>query len=205
MLESPTTVHIRLRKKWMMKPYTVVRLAQLARVFTVSSELEQQLLSMTVYEHRAVDGNRVVVDVLSIIQAIHQVAPQADVQHYGDPQILLYVEKQPRKPHLLMISFVWLLLFFGSALAIINFHTDVNMKSVHQRIAELITGQAMKQPLWLQIPYSFGIGLGMMLFFNQLFRKKWNEEPNPLEVEMHLYEENVDAHIIATELRREQQ
>ncbi len=68
-----------------------------------------------------------------------------------------------------------------------NFHTDVSMKEVHIRIIELKQENERSIPLWFQIPYSLGIGLGMLVFFNHLFRKRFNEEPNPLEVELYMY------------------
>lgn len=41
----------------------------------------------------------------------------------------------------------------------------------------------------------------MVLFFNHIFKKKFNEEPNPLEVEMFMYQENVNTYVIAEEIR----
>jgi stage V sporulation protein AA len=76
------------------------------------------------------------------------------------------------------------------------------MLAVHKRIYELVTGVRNDHPLLLQIPYSIGIGIGMMVFFNHLFRKKINEEPSPLEVEMFMYEENVNKYIILDEYEK---
>jgi stage V sporulation protein AA len=90
-------------------------------------------------------------------------------------------------------------LFIGSGLAIMNFHTDVSMPEVHQRLYYLITGRAESQPLLMQIPYSLGIALGMILFFNHFFQKRINEEPSPLEVELFLYQQNVDQYYIQHE------
>ena len=91
---------------------------------------------------------------------------------------------------------VWLLLFVGSGLAIMNFHTDVSMKEVHERIYYLMTGMHHSRPLILQIPYSLGIGLGMVLFFNHLFKQKFNDEPSPLELEVFMYQESIDQYVI---------
>ena len=118
--------------------------------------------------------------------------------------MLVIVADKPPKPRVAVLILAWLLLFFGSGLAIMNFHTDVSMKEVHRRISELMTGKTTEHPLWFQIPYSFGIGLGMIVFFNHLFRKRFNEEPNPLEVELYMYEENVNAYVIADEMRQEE-
>lgn len=76
-----------------------------------------------------------------------------------------------KQPSIWLIAFVWTLLFIGSGLAIMNFHHDVSMQEVHQRIYYLITGIENKKPLLLQIPYSFGLGFGMILFLIIFSRK----------------------------------
>ena len=76
-----------------------------------------------------------------------------------------------------------------------NFHEDVSMLQVHQKIYTIITGETKEHPLLLQIPYSIGIGIGMILFFNRVFKKRLNEEPSPLEVEMFLYQQNLDQYV----------
>ncbi|MNO07817.1 hypothetical protein D3C81_2301760 [compost metagenome] len=39
----------------------------------------------------------------------------------------------------------------------------------------------------------------MVLFFNHVFKKKFNEEPSPLEVEMYLYQQNMNQYVVAEE------
>lgn len=83
-----------------------------------------------------------------------------------------------------------------------NFHADVNMLEVQIRIVEMVTGERDEHPYLFQIAYSLGLGFGMTVFFNHLFKKKWNEEPTPLEVEMYLYQENLDQYVVAEEYRK---
>ena len=42
----------------------------------------------------------------------------------------------------------------------------------------------------------------MLIFFNRVFKKKINEEPDPLEVEMFLYQENVRHFMVAEEYQK---
>lgn len=77
-------------------------------------------------------------------------------------QIESQVER--RKPSVAMFVLVWLLLFFGSALTIMNFHADVNMLEVQIRIVEMLTGHRDEHPYIFQIAYSLGIGFGMVIF-----------------------------------------
>lgn len=195
-------LYLRLKKRIYIKPDHCVTLGQAARLLAADEEAGERLRGLVLYEHKKADGNRVVIDLLQIVKKIREKQPEMAVEAYGDPQVLVMVAEKPVKPKIPVLMFSWLLLFFGSGLAIMNFHTDVSMKEVHIRIVELITGDRNDHPLWFQIPYSLGIGLGMMLFFNHLFRKRFNEEPNPLEVELYMYQENVNAYVIADEMRK---
>lgn len=80
-----------------------------------------------------------------------------------------------------------------------NFHEDVSMQSVHQRVYKMITGKEIEKPLIFQIPYSVGLGLGMVIFFNHVFKKRLNEEPSPLEVEVFNYQQSLDQYMIMHE------
>ena len=99
------------------------------------------------HEHKINDGNRVVIDLLQIVHAIREAEPEVIIEPFGDPQVLVIVADTPRKPALSRYFVTWLLLFFGSGLAIMNFHTDVSMKDVHIRITELVTGKRTEHPL----------------------------------------------------------
>jgi len=73
------------------------------------------------------------------------------------------------------------------------------MEEVQQRLHYLLTGEEVEHPFWIQIPYSIGLGVGMILFFNHLFKKRINEEPSPLEVEMFKYQQDLDEYVILHE------
>ncbi|MFF2887652.1 stage V sporulation protein AA [Paenibacillus sp. NPDC057967] len=199
---SHGVLYLRLKKRIYIRPTHTVTLGQVARLMTDDDGLEDSLKSLKLYEHSKQDGNRVVIDMLQIVKSIRQLYPDVTVEAYGDPQVLLMVADKPVKPRYALLVLAWLLLFFGAGLAIMNFHTDVSMKEVHIRIVELVTGKKTEHPLWFQIPYSFGVGLGMVLFFNHIFRKRFNEEPNPLEVELFMYQENINDYVIADEMRK---
>ncbi|MBH5318016.1 stage V sporulation protein AA [Paenibacillus sp. GSMTC-2017] len=199
---SHAVLYLRLKRRIYIKPEQTVSLKQVARLLTDDHEMEEQLNGIVLYKHCKADGNRVVIDLLQIVKSIRQLSPDMTVEAYGDPQVLIMVSEKPVKPRYVVLVLAWLLLFFGAGLAVMNFHTDVNMKDVHIRIVELITGEREDHPLWFQIPYSIGIGLGMVLFFNHIFKKRFNEEPNPLEVELFRYQENVNDYVIADEMRK---
>lgn len=196
-----TSIYLRLKKRISIGKLQEVKLSDAAHVLVEDKTIERQLKNMVVYKHRQQDGNRCVIDLLQIIDLIKRHWQHAQIEVYGDPQILVMISERVGKPRYLLLVICWLLLFCGSGLTLMNFHADVNMKDTHIRIVELITGEHVDHPLWFQIPYSIGVGAGMVLFFNHIFKKKFNEEPNPLEVEMFMYQENVNTYVIAEEIR----
>lgn len=201
MNEPISTLYMRLKRRISIRRGEVVQLKDAAHIVTENLEIRNKLMQVELYRHQVKDGNRVVIDLLQIITIIKKQWPQLQIEVYGDPQILVLVTDREYKPKYMLLVICWLLLFFGSGLALMNFHADVNMKETQIRIVELITGKRVDHPLWFQIPYSLGVGIGMILFFNHIFRKKFNEEPNPLEVEMYMYQENVNTYVIAEEIR----
>ncbi len=136
---------------------------------------------------------------LLLVRLINSYYPEVEVEVIDSADAIIRLEKDRfpfiRFTKLLFLPLVCLLLFIGSAMAIMNFHADVSMPTVHQQIFKILTGEETQNPLIIQIPYSLGIGLGMSIFFNHIFHKKLNKEPSPLEVEMFLYDENVNRYL----------
>lgn len=163
----------------------------------------ENIKNLSLYKVTEEDKNVVIIDILQVINAIHAYDSNIDVQPIGLSHTVVRV-KEKRKPYsFILFLFTWLLLFLGSGLAIMYFHEDVNMREVHQQIYLMITGNNIEHPWLLQIPYSLGLGIGMILFFNHLFKKKFNEEPSPLEIEMFNYEQSLDQYLIVHENKSE--
>jgi stage V sporulation protein AA len=198
---NASILYLRLRRKVRLRASEPIRLGHVAQLIA-DPTAEQALLRLPLIVPHKNDGDVILIDMLQIVAKVKEIYPQMLIEHFGEPHTLVELATKPRKPNLALTLLVWFLLFIGSGLAIMNFHADVSMLAVHQRIYELVTGDRIDHPLLLQIPYSIGIGIGMMIFFNHLFRKKINEEPSPLEVEMFMYEENVNKYIILDEYEK---
>ncbi|MGF9699088.1 MULTISPECIES: stage V sporulation protein AA [Paenibacillus] len=200
---TPTpTVYIRLRSRIRIQRGREVKLGDIAHVLTSPEDGERRLLELELLRPGPEDGNLILIDILQIIPQIRRMLPEVTVELIGSGHTLVEVVAGTGRPSKSLFILVWLLLFFGSALTIMNFHADVNMQEVQIRIVEMITGRRDEHPYLFQVAYSIGIGFGMAVFFNHLFKKKWNEEPTPLEVEMFLYQQNVDKFVVIEETER---
>lgn len=109
---------------------------------------------------------------------------------YNDP------EKENKLLFFLKVLFVCIILSLGASLAIINFHEDANMDSSFKSIYFLITGKYVEKPLIMHIPYSLGLCSGVFVFFNHIWSKKNKNEPSPLELEIHSYENDINKYTI---------
>ncbi|GIQ69394.1 stage V sporulation protein AA [Xylanibacillus composti] len=198
------TIHLRLHRRVTHLSDQPVRLGDVASLFA-PPELESKLREAIVYRHNPADGHIVMVEMLDVLHAVERIAPKAAVEVYGEPQAIVELRERKGSPNVILVAFVLLLLFLGSGLAIMNFHADVNMLEVQRKIYQFITGREDEHPYLLQIPYSLGLAAGMMIFFNRLFKKRFNEEPTPLELEMYLYEQNINQYIVTEEYRKKRE
>lgn len=189
-----TPVYIRLKQSVYVKSLSTVSLGQIARI-AGPKRYVPKFHDMEIYQITPEDQNIVVIDGVSIIDQIIQKFPHLDVELLGPNQCVLHVEKERKRPSILLISAIWLLLFVGAAMAIMNFHYDVSMLQVQQKLHFMLTGKKSDHPLWIQVPYSIGLGIGMILFFNHWFQKRFNEEPSPMEVEIFKYQEDLDHYV----------
>ncbi len=166
---------------------------------TGDSDLMKNIALLPIYQVEDKDKNVVVLDHYQLLKHILSVHKNITIEFLGPTQVIIEIIKDNKKMPVLNIIIIWILLFIGSAMAIMNFHYDVSMQPVHQQLFFLLTNKEVAQPLWIQVPYSIGLGVGMILFFNHIFRKRINEEPSPLEIEMFKYQQDLDDYYVIHE------
>jgi len=193
------TVYMKMRHRVQVYPDATVSIGDIAQIMTSSDYLYHVIKNRVVYRVRKSDKNFVVIDAMKVIDEIMRFNPAIDIQMVGPAQTIVEVVYKKKRLSVIYFALIWLLLFVGSGLAIMNFHEDVSMQEVHQKLYTLITGETEEKPLLFQIPYSIGLAIGMILFFNHVFRKRINEEPSPLEVEMFNYQMSLDQYVITHE------
>jgi len=191
-------VYVRMRNRVEVRQEQELTIKDIARVIG-PDDLVQTLEQTKLLKVSRADKNIIIIDLIHMIQCIRSVDPTIEVQTLGPAQTIIEVIYEKKRISVLSFLAVWFLLFIGAGITIMNFHVDVSMQEVHQKLFKIITGREDAKPLLIQIPYSFGLGLGMILFFNQFFKKRFNEEPSPLEVEIFNYQQDLDQYVIMKE------
>ena len=152
--------------------------------------------------------HRYVVSVLKIVECIHKEFPNLYVQNMGSQDVIVVCE-QHKKSFVLWqwckVALVSVLSFIGAAFAIMTFNNDSGTSQLFAQIYEMFTGQPHEGFSILEATYSIGLTVGILVFFNHFGKKKFTVDPTPIEVEMRLYEEDLQTAIIAEQSRKGQE
>ncbi|MDI9476754.1 MAG: stage V sporulation protein AA [Natronincolaceae bacterium] len=189
-------VFLSLKEKAILRSRRPVLLRDLANI-SAEEEIKRDLEKL-VYPINIEEEDNISISAISVISFIKKNVHDIDLVVVGETDVLVsFVNEEINKDkyRIVRVILVCFLLFIGSITAIINFHSDVDMKQAHKAIYRVITGIETDKLLLIQIPYSLGIGAGMSVFFNHVFNKKINKEPTPLEMEIHTYQQGVDKYI----------
>ncbi|MCL2854317.1 MAG: stage V sporulation protein AA [Defluviitaleaceae bacterium] len=140
-----------------------------------------------------------VISVLDMVAAITAALPGHTVVNLGEMDTIVVAAHPAKKSKLwawVKVALVSVVLFTGSITAIMTFHTDSQLATVFQNYHRIFFGETSEKPYIITIPYSIGLGLGIMVFFNRFAGKKITSEPTPIEVEMETYEKDVEDALI---------
>ena len=78
------------------------------------------------------------------------------------------------------------------------FNNDVSTTDMFGRFYTLLTGEQSDGFTILELSYSLGLSAGIVAFFNHIGGRRLTKEPTPIEVEMRLYEDDVNTTLIKT-------
>ena len=68
-------------------------------------------------------------------------------------------------------------------------------------LSELVYGDENAGGRILEITYSIGLAVGIIVFYGHFGSWKYGKDPTPLEVEMRLYEDDIDTAMIKQSAR----
>lgn len=183
-----------------------VTIGDVAKVYCDDKYLSRNIKALKIYTFRNPKDNRIIFSSLKIIEIICSHYPKAEVSHLGEPDFVLEYEPFEKKkliPPWVNAFICCVLLFFGSAFTIMTFNTDVSVAKLFSDIYTDITGETHNSVTILEISYSIGIGLGIMVFYNHLGKKRLSKDPTPIELEMRKYESEIETALVEGVSRKE--
>ena len=148
---------------------------------------------------------RYVVSVLEIIACIHAAYPEVEVQNLGEADIIVTYENQKTPPYLWHILKVAAVAAIISAFSIMAFNNDVGGTKLFGQIYELVMGKQSDGFTVLEVTYSIGLTFGILIFFNHFGKKRFTVDPTPMEVQMRLYENDIQTALVENASRRKEE
>lgn len=151
-------------------------------------------------------NNRFVFSVLKVIEMIHRLYPALEINNLGEIDFIIDYEKKGRRPvwlAALKLLAVCIIIFLGAAFAIMTFNNDVGVDEVFKQLYGLVMGEESDGSTILELSYSVGLTVGIMVFYNHFGGKKITSDPTPVEVEMRLYEDDINTTLIEGVNRRD--
>lgn len=142
---------------------------------------------------------RKVISVMKIVQLLDAAFPDIHVENIGETDVVVERverEQMPKWKEVLKIAFVSGNTFFGTAFTIMAFHTDIGIIELFNGIHKMITGTESNGHSILEFSYSIGLSVGIIVFFNHIGGKRITKDPTPIEVEMRIYEDEVNQTLI---------
>lgn len=149
-----------------------------------------------VYEQK-----RCVISVLKIIELIEETCPGVTVESLGKTEVLvewISVNKHKGWQQALKIILVSVISFFGTAFTIMAYHNDIGIAEVFTEIHRIVMGNEPEGVSILEVAYSAGLSLGIIIFFNHVGGRRLTKDPTPIEVEMRVYETEVNDALVDT-------
>lgn len=183
-----------------------VYLKDVSKLEGVEEELLFQIKEIELYEFEATTKKQLVVfSVLKVIELIHKNFPDLDIEPLGEEDFIIeYKGRSTNKVWLekIKLAAICVITFFGAAFTIMAFNNDISINGVFERFYMQMVGNQKTQVTELEVCYSIGIALGILIFFNHIGRKKITPDPTPIQVELRKYENDINETFIVNASRK---
>lgn len=169
-----------------------ITLGDVLKVECVDTSVLRTVKQMDLYKFN--HEHSCVFSILKVIERIHEDYPNAEVVNCGKQDFVVEYKKSTiksaawEKGKLILIAII---VFFGSAFTIMTFHFDVGIENTFERFYEELMGATKPHITELEISYSIGLAVGIIVFFNHVSKKKITRDPTPIEVEVKKYNEDL--------------
>ena len=182
-----------------------VTLGDILKMECADKSVLPKIKTIRILRFRGGGRKRCVLSVLRIVEAVHEQYPDIEIRNLGETDIIVTYEDQKTPAlfwHILKTCFVAAVTFFGAAFSIMSFNNDVDVTKLFGQIYGLVTGQESSGFTVLEISYSVGLTGGILIFFNHFGKKRFTVDPTPMEVQMRLYENDIQTTLVENAERR---
>lgn len=184
----------------------VVNLGQVATVYMENEKIKKQIEALLLMRFPVDAGGEVIkkeqrqiIAALYLVEKILESFPGLSVNLSGAQACVVEYMPPKKCPIYLQklfevgkVASVCILCFFGGSFSVMAYHNDIGLYRVFQGVYKLATGNESSGFTILEIAYSFGLMLGIILFYNHIGKRRITKDPTPIEVSLRSYEKEMD-------------
>ncbi|MCM1188810.1 MAG: stage V sporulation protein AA [bacterium] len=181
-----------------------VFLSDVGTVRCADQALSARLRALKVHHFGKNETKRCVVSALKLVELMEKECQDISVQIVGEPDVLVEwvcVDRHKGWQQWLKAALVCLVSFFGTAFTIMAYHNDVGINDVFTEVYKIVMNAEPRGLNVLEVSYSVGLALGIIVFFNHVGGRRLTKDPTPIEVSIRQYEEDIDKTLIAQAAR----
>lgn len=180
-----------------------VNIKDIAKLFCTNKDICYTVSKLNVFTFPDKENCQQVVTAMKLIEIINTTYKDIQIEIVGDTETIVYYKNPvPTRKITEKIKALVLMIFafFGTGYSIMSYNGDVGTSDLIKHLYTLFIGveaSGTSKGLSLGIVmYSIGLCIGMITFFNHGINHKDEDDPTPLQVQMRLYEQNVNQSII---------
>lgn len=203
-----TSVYIALEQSTLVSSRKV-HIGDISTVFCLDKDISHQIHKTEIMVFHNTNKDQAVVTMMKLIELITKQFPHVHVVKIGCPETIVYYKnlKDSQKfAGKIKAVLLLVLAFLGTAFSIMVYNGEVGIKELIENLYVLCMGinPSTENTIFNLglIAYSLGLCLGMVVFFNHGFNKNSVDDPTPLQVQMRLYEDEVNKCIIIDSSRK---
>lgn len=163
------------------------------------TSVSNRLNSLCIYKFPKGEKRRVVLSSIYVIAQLQDALPNVEIVPLGATDIIVKYEPHPSNNkvlELIKVACICVITFIGAGFSIIAFNSDVDANAIFALLQEKLNINDTTNFAILELAYSFGLAVGIMVFYNHFGNKKFSCDPTPLEIEMRMYENEINQTII---------
>ena len=181
-----------------------VKVKDVAKVLSANADLK---FGVEKLELMSFSGSKEqqVISVMYILQLIHQSFPDCTVMPLGATEVVVYYrtyDTSDKAKQILKFVLICFVAFFGAGFSIMSYNSDVNMVGQLDVMKNIFVGKTENAYPVAGVADFLGLFIGIIIFFNHGARKKFTDDPTPLQVQMRQYEQEVNQTVITDSERK---
>ena len=176
-----------------------VQLKDIATVHCNDKNIESKMAALTVFSVKSNKRKKYVISSLKVIELMSKQDNSVSIVNLGENDFIIEYTPYKEKGKVfewIKTAIVALAVFFGGGFTIITFNEDVSVEKVFDMYKNAVCEDVSPNDKTMEIAYSIGLPIGILVFFNHISKKKFTSDPTPLQVQLRTYEKDTNSAII---------